>query len=47
VKEQMLKAFDDWIRLAENGRMPAYWAMIAFSAGWKASQLNNSTIPVD
>jgi len=36
VTDAILKAFDDWIRLAVNGRMPAYYAAIAFEAGWMA-----------
>jgi hypothetical protein len=39
VTEQTLKAFGEWICLAENGRVPAYWApaywaLLAFEAGW-------------
>jgi len=32
----MLNAFDTWINQPTQGRVPAYWAMLAFEAGWIA-----------
>jgi hypothetical protein len=34
--EAMMMAFDGWINQPENGRVPGYWAMLAFAAGWEA-----------
>jgi hypothetical protein len=36
--DQMLKAFDDWLRNEAPCQTPGYWAMLAFAAGWAARE---------
>jgi len=36
VKEQMMKAFDKWLKDEAPCQTPGYWSMLAFSAGFAA-----------